>query len=230
MDILLNHIERGKGFPLILLHGNGEDCTYFEYQISYFYRKYRVIAIDTRGHGQSPRGVRPFRIYQFAEDLCDFMDYYSIPKAHILGFSDGGNIALSFALRYPERVEKLILNGANLFPAGVKPAVQIPVVAQYRMAALLADKSPQAKAKEEMLGLMVNDPDIKPEELAVLRMPVLVIAGTRDMIREQHTRLLHESIPDAKLVFIKGDHFIALKKYEAFNKVVEEFLEAADDS
>ena len=73
-DIQLHYIEQGQGQPLILLHGNGEDTTYFEHQISYFSKNYRVIAIDTRGHGKSSRGEKPFTIKQFAEDLHDFMN------------------------------------------------------------------------------------------------------------------------------------------------------------
>ena len=104
----LYYKEAGKGFPLILLHGNGENGGYFEHQIGYFQDKYRVIALDTRGHGKSPRGEKPFTIRQFAEDLHDFMDEQEIEKAHILGFSDGGNTALIFALKYPRRVGRLI--------------------------------------------------------------------------------------------------------------------------
>ena len=90
MDIKLHYTEQGSGFPLILLHGNGEDHTYFVHQIEFFSRFYRVIALDTRGHGQSPRGTAPFSIVQFAKDLLAFMDQKQIKKTHILGFSDGG--------------------------------------------------------------------------------------------------------------------------------------------
>ena len=121
MDIRLYYEKAGDGEPLILLHGNGEDGTYFKHQMEYFSKDYRVIAIDTRGHGKSPRGEKPFTIRQFAEDLNGFMEEQGMEKAHLLGFSDGGNIALAFALRYPGKVESLILNGANLCPAGVKP-------------------------------------------------------------------------------------------------------------
>ena len=74
MDIQLHYVEKGQGMPLILLHGNGEDGGYFKHQIDHFSGAYRVIAIDTRGHGQSPRGFAPFTIRQFAEDLYNFME------------------------------------------------------------------------------------------------------------------------------------------------------------
>lgn len=224
MDIRLNFIEQGQGQPLILLHGNGESCDYFEHQIAYFSKQYHVIALDTRGHGQSPRGEKPFTIQQFAEDLHDFMDENGIEKTVILGFSDGGNIALTFALKYPERIEKLILNGANLFPSGVRPLYQWPIEIGYRIAKMFSMKSEKAKQNAEMLGLMVNEPHIEPSELTCLTMPVLVIAGTKDMIKESHTRLIYKNLPNAQLSIIEGDHFVANKNADAFNKMVDLFL------
>lgn len=223
-DISLHFVEQGGGKPLILLHGNGEDGSYFKHQINCFSADYRVIAIDTRGHGQSPRGEKPFTIVQFAEDLHDFMDEKGIAKAILLGFSDGGNIALTFALKYPERVERMIVDGANLFPRGVKPLYQWPIEIGYRIAKLFAKKSDKAKQNAEMLGLMVNEPHIDPVELARLTLPVLVVAGTKDIIKESHTRLIHKSLPNAQLAILDGDHFVANKNAEAFNAAVETFL------
>ncbi len=224
-DIQHHYIEQGQGQPLILLHGNGENLDYFEHQIPFFANQYHVIAIDTRGHGKSPRGDKPFTIKQFAEDLKAFMDSKGIDKAILLGFSDGGNIALTFALKYPERVEKMILNGANLFPSGVKPLYQWPIEVGYRIAKLFAKKSEKARKNAEMLGLMVNEPHIDPSGLARLTMPVLVIAGTKDMIKDSHTRLIYKSLPNAQMNIIEGDHFVASKNHEAFDRVVELFLQ-----
>ena len=109
MEITLYHADTGSGKPLILLHGNGEDGSYFDCQKDALARHFRVIALDTRGHGRSPRGTAPFTISQFAEDLRCFMDHQGIARASLLGFSDGGNIALTFALRYPERVDRLVV-------------------------------------------------------------------------------------------------------------------------
>ena len=223
MDIELFYTKTGNGPPLLLLHGNGEDGTYFVHQIEEFSRDFTVYAIDTRGHGKSPRGTAPFTISQFADDLLAFMDQQGLPQADILGFSDGGNIALTFALRHPERVNRLILNGANLDPKGVKPLVQLPIVLGYHFASL--SKNPKAKARAELLGLMVNEPHIDPAELKKLTMPVLVIAGTKDMIEERHTRLIAASLPNARLALILGDHFIASKAPAAFNRAVRQFLE-----
>lgn len=223
-DIQLNYKEIGQGRPLILLHGNGENCEYFEHQMACFCHAYHVIAIDTRGHGKSPRGNAPFSIRQFAEDLHDFMDEKGVEKAILLGFSDGGNIALEFALKYSERIEKLILNGSNLYPSGVKALYQWPIEVGYRVAKFFSKKSEKAKQNAELLGLMVNEPHIEPSELVRLTMPVLVIAGTKDMIKESHTRLIYKSLPNAQQAIIEGDHFVANRNPDAFNKVVDEFL------
>ena len=224
MDIKHYFVEKGQGEPLILLHGNGENCGYFMGQIEVFAQYYHVYALDTRGHGKTPRGDASFTIRQFADDLRDFMDEHGIGKAHILGFSDGGNIAMIFAMKYPERVNRLILNGANLDANGIKRSVQIPIEIGYWFAKLFANKSPEAKLHAETLGLMVNDPDVKPMELSKIQAKTLVIAGTRDMVKEDHTRLLASCIPDVQLVILDGNHFIANKCPEAFNRAVLAFL------
>ncbi len=225
MDIRHFFVERGQGKPLILLHGNGESCAYFKHQIDAFSKRYHVYALDTRGHGQTPRGERPFTIRQFAEDLLGFLDEHQIGRAHLLGFSDGGNIAMVFALAHPDRVDRLILNGANLDAKGVKRTVQLPIELGYRMARMFAGKSKDAKRNAELLGLMVNDPNVPPQELSKITAKTLVIAGTRDMIKTEHTRLIAQSIPGAELAFLPGDHFIANKCPEEFNRRVLEFLE-----
>ena len=228
MDIEHYYIEKGAGVPLILLHGNGENCEYFKRQIDVFAGLFHVYAIDTRGHGKTPRGEKPFTIRQFAEDLLGFMDDHRIEKAHLLGFSDGGNIAMVFAIKYPDRVDRLILNGANLNPDGVKRSAQIPIEIGYRIAKRFSEKSDSARRNAEMLGLMVNDPNVRTEELRTIRAKTLVIAGTDDMILDAHTRLIAACIPDSQLVFIKGDHFIADKKPEEFNRAVLAFLSFDD--
>ena len=225
MDIRHFYIEKGTGEPLVLLHGNGESSDYFKGQIDVFAGQYHVYAVDTRGHGRTPRGGMPFTIRQFADDLLEFLDEHQIEKAHLLGFSDGANIAMVFAIQYPERVDRLILNGANLNATGVKRSVQLLIEIGYRIAKCFSCKSESAGRNAEMLGLMVNEPNLSPSELAGIRAKTLVIAGTRDMIKDAHTRLIAESIPDAKLVFVNGNHFIANRNPLEFNRAVLDFLQ-----
>ena len=104
---IIYYTEQGQGTPFVLLHGNGESSDYFSHQIEHFSKTYRVIAVDTRGHGKSPRGDAPFTLAQFVEDLKQLLDYLELKKIILLGFSDGGNIAMMFTLKYPQYVKKL---------------------------------------------------------------------------------------------------------------------------
>ena len=183
-----------------------------------------MLAPDTRGHGRSPRGDGAFTLRRFADDLYDFLRARGIERAHSLGFSDGGNIALYFALAHPEMVDHLILNGANLRPAGVKRRYQLPIEIGYKIAKRFAGKSAEARAHAETLALMVNEPDISPERLHALTMPTLVIAGTKDMIRLSHTEEIAGNLPNVTAVFLPGNHFVAAGNPEAFNAAVLDFL------
>lgn len=224
MDISLYFEKQGEGFPLVLLHGNGENGGYFVNQVEYFKDDFSVYSVDTRGHGKSPRGTAPFTVKQFAEDLKCFFDSQKIDKAIILGFSDGANIAMEFALKYQNRVEKLILNGGNINTRGVKSRYQIPIELGYLVTKFFSKRSEDALKNHELLSLMAGQPDIKPEELKSISVPTLVIAGNNDMIKTSHTQLIAKSIPGSKLVFLDGDHFIAQKNSSDFNRTVSEFL------
>lgn len=226
MDIQLYSETHGSGEPLILLHGNGSSGEYFQHQVETFAPFYQVITVDTRGHGRSPRGTAPFTMAQFAADLDAFMGEKGILSAHILGFSDGGNIALKFALRYPERVNRLILNSPNLNTDGVKPSVQKSIETGYRCVNFFARFFPKARLKAEIMRLMIEEPNIVPTSLSALQMRTLVIAGTDDMILKAHTELIYKSLPNAELVFLPGDHCVARKNPEPFNRAVLDFLQA----
>lgn len=220
----LYYVEQGEGEPLVLLHGNGEDHTYFKKQMEPFSEKFRVIAIDTRGHGKSPRGDAPFTFEQFAEDLKEFFDEHELTGVNLLGFSDGGNIALTFALKYQRYLKRLILNGANLSPKGLNSVYFSFLAARYRTAAFLSLFDKKAALKKEMLALMVKQPNISSRDLGKLAVPTLVIAGTQDLILREHTELIYQNIYDAELCFIEGTHFIAANASEEFNSRVLKFL------
>ena len=224
MEFQLYYTEQGQGTPFVLLHGNGESSDYFSHQIEHFSKTYRVIAVDTRGHGKSPRGDAPFTLAQFVEDLKQLLAYLELKKIILLGFSDGGNIAMMFTLKYPQYVKKLILNGANLTAKGVKSSVQIPIIFGYWITSLFSLFSKNAKASQEMLRLMVKEPNVSPDELEQIAVPTLVIAGKQDMIKEHHTKLIAKSIPKSELILIEGDHFIANKESAVFNEKIESFL------
>lgn len=226
MDIKMNYIEAGSGNPLIMIHGNEDKCEYFENQIEFFKDQYRCIAPDSRGHGKTPRGTEPLTIRQMAKDVTDFMDELGIEKADFIGFSDGGNIMLILAMTAPERIGKMVVDGANLELNGADPGAVEWVMGEYNEALAKADSDPAMKLKAEIIGLMVNDPNIDPEDLTKINVPTLVMAGTEDLIMKEHTELIASKIPGAKLAFVEGDHFCAAGNPEQFNKIVAEFLYA----
>lgn len=225
MDIELFYEETGSGEPLILLHGNGEDHTIFDNVAKHFAKKYRVIAIDTRGHGKSPLGDEPFSLYQFAEDLNEFMNEQKIEKANILGFSDGGNIALIFASEYPEKVIKLIANGANTKPSGIKPLVHLAMLFRYMIYCAAAVFSNKFELKKALYYIMLHEPHITKEELEQITAPTLVLVGTEDLIRESESKYIKKSIPNSEIVFILGNHFIVKNNTKDYIFAVEKFLD-----
>lgn len=225
MDIELFYEEMGSGEPLILLHGNGEDHTIFDNVAKHFAKQYHVIAIDTRGHGKSPLGDEPFSLYQFTEDLNEFMNEQKIEKANILGFSDGGNIALIFASEYPEKVIKLIANGANTKPSGIKPLVHLAMLFRYMLYSVAAAFSGKFELKKALYYIMLHEPHITKEELEQITAPTLVLVGTEDLIRESESKYIKKSIPNSEIVFILGNHFIVKNNTKDYIFAVEKFLD-----
>ena len=99
MDTELFYTDNGKENelpPIILLHGNGGNSSSFFYVSDYFSKQRRVIALDSRGHGRSLKGTAPFTLKQFSLDLYNFMVSKNIKKAVLIGYSDGGNVAMIF--------------------------------------------------------------------------------------------------------------------------------------
>lgn len=225
MDIELNFEEKGAGEALIMLHGNGEDHSVFRKEIDYFSKKYRVFAIDTRGHGESPLGDEPFSLYQFADDLRDFMDEHEIKKANIIGFSDGGNIGLIFASKYPERVIKLVANGANTKPSGMKFTVHASVALSYVLYSILAGISQKYALKKMLMYIMLHEPDISNEELEAITAPTLVLVGTEDIIRESESKHIQKCIPNCEICFVLGGHYIVKTNVKDYIFAVEKFLD-----
>ncbi len=153
MDISLYYQSYGNGFPLVFAPWKwGETAIISPNKSLYFLPVPPGNCLDTRGHGKSPRGTAPFSIRQFAEDLLHFLDEQNLPQVDLLGFSDGGNIALTFAAKYPHRIRRLVLNGANFHPSGIKTHIQLPIVLGYRTTALLAPKSSRCSRTRNCCG------------------------------------------------------------------------------
>jgi len=108
-DLEMFYVESGQGEPLVLIHGLGGDHKEWIMQVPVFSRKFRVIALDLRGHGESQKVGEEYSLPMFAKDVVGLLDKLKIDKAYFCGVSMGGAVALQIALNYPERVKKLVL-------------------------------------------------------------------------------------------------------------------------
>lgn len=215
----------GSGDVLVLLHGNGSDHAYFHQQVAFFALYYTVVVMDTRGHGLSHFGRKGLHYDVFADDVYALLQYLDMKKVHMLGFSDGGNTAILFALKYPDMLASLILNGANYHPHGLRIQYQLFLSAWYHAVSLLAKSNRHLKRKQQLIGLMIYEPQLYVTQLRTIQAKTLVLVGTRDMVKESHSKILTQHIPNASFVSMDGDHFIAKKHPDVFNQVVLQFLQ-----
>lgn len=211
----------GTGKPLVLLHGNGEDHSYFKHQTAFFVQHgWQVILMDMRGHGRSSFGQERLTFSLFAKDVKALLDHLRITKADLLGFSDGANTAMRFALAYPESLSHLILNAGNIHPLGMKFSLFLDIWRGYL--------HEQDQLQKQILALMARQPHITVHQLAQISVSTLVIAGENDMIRDAHTRKTAQAIPQAQLIILpQCDHFAARDAHAAFNQIVYQFLKGS---
>ena len=122
-DVELYYQIHGEGTPLILLHGGLGHSGHWTNQLSVLSENYKVITVDSRGHGRSTMTEQQIGFALMGSDIVAVMDYLEIERAHILGWSDGGNIGLYLAIHHPERLIKVVASGANYSPSGVRSDV-----------------------------------------------------------------------------------------------------------
>lgn len=216
-----------KDKALVFLHGNGEDLNIFKYQYKYFLSKYRIIGIDSRGHGQSTCDNSELSLLNMAEDVCGVLNELKIEKADFVGFSDGANVLLYLALCNPKYIDKMILIGANYNTSGLINTTKVLSKAEYFASYLLTGLklSDEYKDKMKQLNLMLKEPNIKRSQLNEIDIPTLVMASEYDEIKKSHTISLHKNIKDSELCIIKkADHYSIVKKPNTVNNNIDEFL------
>ena len=212
--------------PLVMLHGNGEDISFFAPQISCFKPDFYIIAIDTRGHGKSIGIPRDFD--QMANDTLAVMRSLNIARAHFLGFSDGAIQALHLAMKAPESIRSLILLGANITPDGLRTSVRIYLWYVYLLLCIKTLFSPTKWMLTKIIwSLMIFHPHIEASILKNIIVPTLVVVGDNDMVKRSHTELIASSISQSEMVIIPdADHFLSSNKPEVFNNIAGKFLKA----
>jgi pimeloyl-ACP methyl ester carboxylesterase len=219
----------GRGPPLLLIHGNGESIGVFKGQIAALARHHKVIAMDSRGHGKSELGPVALSYEQMSEDTNALLEHLTLDHVRVLGWSDGGIIGLLLAIRHPDKVSMLALMGANLEPDGAYPwAVDGIVRMRERVTAELA-RSDNPKALQlqlQLLDLMGNQPHIPLADVAKIRVPTLVMAGDRDVIRDEHTLTLFHALPMSQLAIFPGaTHLFPADDPARFNRTVLDFFD-----
>lgn len=214
----------GEGEPLILLHGNSGSIKDFYQQIPVLSKQYKVIAIDTRGQGKSiDFSKKDFTYKMFAEDVKALMDQLKLNKVSIAGWSDGGNTGLEFALKYRERLNKLITIGANAFPDGVDN--RLTGHFENQMLVMKELKDPKKFNEQRLLKIMLTQPHITRKDLNKIGSRVLVIAGDKDVIKPEHTELIAKEIPNAQLkIYSNATHMIPFENADQLNTDILNFL------
>ncbi len=214
--ITLYYEKTGEGQPIILLHGNGEDHQIFNVLTDQLKENFSVYAIDSRGHGKSTR-VRELDYRSMAEDVVEFIKILGLEKPILYGFSDGGIIGLIIASAYPELLSKLIISGANLTPEGVKKRY----LNLFRFLSCIT-RNPNFR-------LMATQPHIPVEELHKIVVPTLVLAGSKDLIKEEHTILIAEAIPNCTMQILTGeDHGSYVINSNKLYPILKPFLSEED--
>jgi pimeloyl-ACP methyl ester carboxylesterase len=219
----------GNGAPLLLIHGNGESIGSFKGQIGDFASDHRVIAMDSRGQGKSELGTTNLTYEQMAEDTNALLDHLRLKQVEVLGWSDGGIIALLLTIHHPEKVRMLAVMGANLRPDAAYPWARDGIVrVRERITTQLANsKNPKPlQLRLQLLDLLGNEPHIPLSDLANIQVPTLVMAADRDVIRDEHTLSMFHAIPKSQLAIFPGaTHMIPAQDPARFNRTVLDFFD-----
>ncbi|MDQ0592321.1 pimeloyl-ACP methyl ester carboxylesterase [Chryseobacterium ginsenosidimutans] len=216
----------GEGEPLLMLHGNGQSISAFMNQVDVFSKKYKVIIVDCRERGKSTYDKTKELTFDIqVEDLKQFLDQQNIKKVKILGWSDGGILAILMALKHPDLVDKIACSGANIFPEGVTDE-EFKESKETLARLIKENKDGKNDVYIDLYNLDLKYPNLKYEDLKAIRCPSLIMAGDKDVIKTEHTVKIAESIPKGQLAIIPNStHSVVVEKPELFNSLVMDFFD-----
>lgn len=213
---------RGSGPTLVFLHGGGDSGEHsFVRQLDVFSERYHIVAPDQVGQGRTPEVPGPLSYTAMMEDTAELLRMLKLQHADVVGFSDGGILALMLAVRHPELVRRLIISGVNIAPEGLRPEA---------LEELRATEIPTPTTIDEKLAhLWLTSPteaELNLGLLAKITQPVLVISGDRDAITLEHTLKIFHALPDAELCVLPGtDHATFSGRSEWLNPIISAFLD-----
>ncbi len=213
---------QGSGPPMVLLHGGGGSGeTSFARQFDEFAEHHRLVAPDQVGQGHTPDVAGPLTYTGMMEDTVALLKHLKLKRVDLVGWSDGGILALMLAVRHPELVRRLVISGVNVAPEGLNPE---------DLDQLRATQMSKPKTIDEKLAHLwltsPTDTELSLALLAKIAQPVLVISGDRDAITLEHTLKIFHALPDAELCVLPGtDHATFSGRSEWLNPIINEFLE-----
>lgn len=186
------YAAEGAGKAVILLHGNGGSHNDLETtQRDLAQAGYMVYALDSRGQGANAR-LSEYHYKDMATDVYEFIKTKGLEKPAVFGFSDGGIIALQLEVMYPGTLGAIATGGANIFVKGA-------LVPEFEQGFLAQPTD------EPLVKMMQNEPTMTPQDMQAIQAPSLIMSGEHDLILEDHTRLIGENIPDARVKIIPGE-------------------------
>jgi len=224
----------GQGPPVILLHGGLANADYWGNQIKALMPRRTVIVMDSRGHGRSTRDTRPYGYDLMADDVVALLDFLNVPKADVVGWSDGGILGLDLAIRHKDRVGRIFAFAANTVPSGVKDGVE----KNPTFAAFIKRAGDEYRAHsstpneydafvEQISKMWASEPNWTDAQLQAISAPVLVVDGDHDeAIKREHTEYIAATVPHAGLLILpNASHFAFLQDPELFNFAMLHFLD-----
>jgi pimeloyl-ACP methyl ester carboxylesterase len=213
---------RGTGPTLVFLHGGGDSGERsFARQLDVFSEHHHIVAPDQVGQGRTPEVPGPLSYTAMMDDTAALLRALNLQHVDIVGFSDGGILALMLAVRHPELVRRLVISGVNIAPEGLRPE---------DLEELRATQIPKPKTIDEKLAhLWLTSPtesELSVPLLAKITQPVLIISGDRDAITLEHTLTIFHALPDAELCVLPGtDHATFSRRSEWLNPIINAFLD-----
>ena len=211
--VRLHYAAVGAGKPVVLVHGNGESHDLFDVEIGQLAAAgYHVFAPDSRGHGANER-LSEYHYADMAEDIYQFIRTLHLEKPLFYGHSDGGIIGLLLEIHHPGTLGAMAISGANLSPEGLDPGF----LKEY------GERNKQHP--DPLVTLMLTEPDIDPQLLETIRIPVLVTVGEYDLILPEETQRIMRHLPNAKLTVAKGeDHGSYIANSETMGRLLIDFF------
>lgn len=211
----------GRGRPVLLLHGGGNNVHgSFDKQLDTFAKTHFIIAPEQIGQGHTPDVDAPLTYAAMTSDTAALIDELHFKDLDVIGWSDGGDIALMLAARRPDLVRRVVVTGANFSPEGYPPD---------DLRQMLSNDKPEPRTFGEKLNhLWATSPtfeELSPAILSHINKRVLVMSGDHDAIRLDHTIALYRALPDARLCILPGTgHGTFNERPEWVNPIVLSFL------